>query len=200
MFFKSIFISVQHKYKKNLAYCCIDCKNVWAGLGFFAKMLSCQRLILIIWGESALEVEHENYAFILPVDEKYWNRLCQRRSAQTHVFIPKSQVAPLQAEKLLFYVIGAENKQVLGVADFLERITGDYLDLWEKFGGESCFESFEEYKAFASGKETLIYIRFTNFRQLSEPKPSEEVAEILGPLHRFNVIRYLDKESALRLM
>lgn len=150
--------------------------------------------------ESALEVEHENYAFILTVDEKYWNRLCQRKTAQTHVFILKSQVAPLQAEKLLFYVVSAEHKQILGVADFLERITGDFLDLWGKFGSESCFESFEEYKTFASGRETMTYIRFNNFRELSDPKTSEEVAEILGSLHRFNVVRYLDRESALRLV
>ncbi|MFA5366079.1 MAG: hypothetical protein WC325_12930 [Candidatus Bathyarchaeia archaeon] len=145
-------------------------------------------------------MEHENYAFILTVDEKYWNRLCQRKTAQTHVYIGKSQVAPLQAEKLLFYVIDNENKQVLGVADFLERITGDYLDLWERFGSESCFESIEEYKTFASGRETMTYIRFNNLRELSNPKPQEEAAKILGSLHRFNVVRYLDRVSALRLV
>jgi predicted transcriptional regulator len=147
-----------------------------------------------------LEVEHENYAFILPVDEKYWLRLCQRKTAKIHVFIRKSQVAPLQAKKLLFYVIGNESKTVLGVADFLELITGNYLNLWKRYGSESCFESFEEYKEFALDRETMTCIRFTNFHELNEPKSSEEVADILGPLHRFNVVRYLDKESALRLM
>ena len=147
-----------------------------------------------------MEVEHENYAFILPVDEKYWNRICQRKTEQAHVFILKSQVAPLQAQKLLFYVvIGTENKQVLGAADFLERITGNTMDLWEKYGSESCFESFEEYKEFALNRESLTYIRFNNFYEISEPKPSEDVAKILTPL-RFNVVRYLDRESALRLM
>lgn len=147
-----------------------------------------------------MEVEHENYAFILPVDEKYWNRICQRKTEQAHVFILKSQVAPLQAQKLLFYVvIGTENKQVLGAADFLERITGNTMDLWEKYGSESCFESFEEYKEFALNRESLTYIRFNNFYEISEPKPSEDVAKILAPL-RFNVVRYLDRESALRLM
>jgi hypothetical protein len=38
---------------------------------------------------------------------------------------------------------------MLGTANFLERLTGYYQDLWEKFGGESCFESFEQYKNFA---------------------------------------------------
>jgi len=44
-----------------------------------------------------------NYAYILTVDEKYWNRLCQRNSAQigTHVFIRKNQVAPKEAMQLV---------------------------------------------------------------------------------------------------
>jgi hypothetical protein len=53
---------------------------------------------------------------------------------------------PTEAEQLLFYV--TRKKQVLGTADFLERLTGNYEDLWEKFGSESCFETFEEYKSF----------------------------------------------------
>ena len=91
---------------------------------------------------------NEHHAFMLMVDEKYWNRLCQRNSAQMgkHVFIRKSQVAPKEADQLLFYV--TRRKQVLGVADFLERLVGNYEDLWEKFGSESCFETFEEYKSF----------------------------------------------------
>ena len=49
---------------------------------------------------------NEHYARILTVDEKYWNRLCQRNSAHmgTHVFIRKNRVAPTEAEQLLFYV------------------------------------------------------------------------------------------------
>jgi hypothetical protein len=48
----------------------------------------------------------ERYAFILTVDEKYWSRLCQRNNANIgiHVFIRKNQVAPKQAQLLLFYV------------------------------------------------------------------------------------------------
>jgi len=41
---------------------------------------------------------------------------------------------------------------VLGIADFVERSTGKYQELWEKFGGESCFESFDEYRDFLDGR------------------------------------------------
>lgn len=144
----------------------------------------------------------ERYAYVLSVDGKYWNRLCQRNKAAlgTHVFIRKSQVAPKQAGQLLFYVTGAKKKQILGVADFLERLTGNFEDLWQMFGGESCFESFEEYKTFAAGREMMTFIRFNNFRELSNPKSKEEVVRVLGSLHRFSVGKYLDKNSALCLV
>jgi predicted transcriptional regulator len=98
----------------------------------------------------------ERYAYILAVDEKYWNRLCQCNKATlgTHVFIRRSEVAPIQVKELLFYVTGNKKMQVLGSADFVERLTGNYEELWNKFGDESCFDSFEEYKTFAdAGKK-----------------------------------------------
>ena len=143
---------------------------------------------------------NEHYAYILTVDEKYWNRLCQRNSAQigTHVFIRKNQVAPKEVDQLLFYV--TRKKQVLGVADFLERLTGNYEDLWKKFGSESCFESFEEYKSFAGGREMMTFIRFTNFREIANPEPKENLVKVLGPLNRFGIGKHLDKERAMQLV
>ncbi len=145
-------------------------------------------------------MSNERYAYILMVDEKYWNRLCQRNNAQigTHVFIRKNQVAPKEVDQLLFYV--TRKKQVLGAADFLERLTGNYEDLWEKFGGESCFESFEEYKSFADGRLMMTFIRFSNFREIDNPKSKEEVSKVLGSLRGFGAGNYLDKETAMQLV
>src|SRR5208337_2648747 len=141
-----------------------------------------------------------NYAYILTVDEKYWNRLCQRNSARigTHVFIRKNQVAPKEAEQLLFYV--TRKKQILGAADFLERLTGNYEDLWEKFGSESCFESFEEYQSFADGRIMMTFIRFSNFREIDNPKSKEEVSKVLGSLRGFGAGNYLDNETVMQLV
>ena len=143
---------------------------------------------------------NEHYAYILTVDEKYWNRLCQRNSARigTHVFIRKNQVAPKEVDQLLFYV--TRKKQVLGVADFLERLTGNYEDLWKKFGSESCFESFEEYKSFAGGREMMTFIRFSNFREIANPKSKEEVSKVLGSLRGFGAGNYLDNETVMQLV
>ena len=142
----------------------------------------------------------ERYAYILTVDEKYWNRLCKRNqnALGTHVFIRKSQVAPKHVQQLLFYV--TKKSQILGVADFAERLKGNYLDLWEKFGDESCFDSIEEYKGFVDGRDMMTFIRFSNLKEIANPASKEELAKILGSLSRFRLGKYLDKQTALQLV
>jgi len=142
----------------------------------------------------------EHYAYILTLDEKYWNRLCQRNKdgMATHVFVRKSQVAPKQAQELLFYV--TKKSQVLGSADFLERLAGNYLELWEKFGGETCFESQDEFKAFVGGRDKVTFIRFSNLQEIDSPVPKEELTKMLGSLTQFRLGRYLDRETAARLV
>jgi predicted transcriptional regulator len=142
----------------------------------------------------------ERYAYILTIDEKYWNRLCQQNGAvsETHVFIRKNQVAPKQVELLLFYV--TKKRQILGTADFVERTIGNYEELWEKFGRESYFESFKEYENFAEGREMMTFIRFSNFNKIVDPKSKDELLKVLGSLQGFGTGKYLDKETAMQLV
>ena len=129
---------------------------------------------------------HERYAFILIADEKYWNMLCERNRASsgTYAFVRKSKVAPKAAQKLLFYV-KKPVMQVRGIADFIERLTGDSGELWLKHGAESCFETFEDYCAFAQGRTVMTFVRFKNFVQLETPKTTEATRSILGSLQGF---------------
>ena len=144
-------------------------------------------------------MENERYSFILTVDQKYWNRLRQRArlNSPINVFVRKNTVGPKKAQLLLFYV--TKKKQVLGSGDFVERATGNFDDLWQKFGSESCFESFEEYTDFADGRESMTFIRFRNFKEITDPKSKEETAEVLGSLRGFGAGKYLDKETAMKL-
>jgi predicted transcriptional regulator len=145
-------------------------------------------------------VKSERYAYVLTVDEKYWNRLCQgnENTFKTHVFIRKNQVAPKQVKLLLFYV--TKKRQILGTADFVERLTGNYEEFWEKFGRESYFESFQEYKDFAEGREMMTFIRFSNFKEIVDPKSKEELFKVLGTLQSFGAGKYLDEETAMQLV
>jgi predicted transcriptional regulator len=144
-------------------------------------------------------MESERYAFILISDEKYWNKLRERSSVNEgiHAFVRKNQVGPRETQKLLFYV-KRPVMQVLGTADFLERVTGDREELWRKYGAESCFESFDEYDAFAQGREKMTFVRFKNFRKLEDPKPVDILRTILGSLQGFRG-KYLSLENAKQL-
>ncbi len=144
------------------------------------------------------ECEHD--AYILSMDEKYWSKLCQRSSTNftTHIFVRKNHVAPKQVNQLFFYV--TKKKQILGTADFLERITGNSEELWKKYGNEGCFETYDEYKAFLNGRRIATFIRFNNFVEVANPKPKDELIEILGSIDRFGIGRYLDRETALLLV
>jgi predicted transcriptional regulator len=125
----------------------------------------------------------ERYAFILTANSKYWERLRNRNKIRNGIqaFVRKNQVAPKRAQILLFYVTKPV-MQVRGVADFIERLTGDSEDLWRKYGSESCFKTFEEYCDFAEGREMMTFVRFTNFVELENPKNREETKNILGSL------------------
>jgi predicted transcriptional regulator len=84
----------------------------------------------------------------------------------------------------LFYV-KKPVMQVQGIADFIERLTGDMGELWRKYGSESCFETFEEYCAFAEGRTKMTFVRFKNFVEIENPKTTEAVRSILGSLQGF---------------
>jgi predicted transcriptional regulator len=144
-------------------------------------------------------MKNERYAFILVADQKYWNKLCERSSANmaVHAFVRKNQVAPKATEKLLFYV-KKPVMQVLGAADFIERLTGPGEELWSKYGGETCFESFEEYCDFAQGRLEMTFVRFKNFAELENPKSTEATRNILGSLHGFRG-KYVNLETADQL-
>ncbi|MGA2385015.1 MAG: hypothetical protein ABSG33_00610 [Candidatus Bathyarchaeia archaeon] len=142
----------------------------------------------------------ERYAYMLIVDKKYWEAFLAKSKAapKAQAFVRRNQVGPKQVEKLLFYVTG--KKQVLGSADFLERLAGNFEDLWAKYGGESCFESFEEYKKFADDRLKMTFIRFSNLTETANPKPKEEVSKVLGSIRGFGAGRFLDKQTAMQLV
>ena len=89
---------------------------------------------------------NEHYAYMLTVDKKYWNRLCQRNSARigTHVFIRKNRVATQRSKTSYCFMLQEKSRFWALPEIFLSVLTGNYEDSWEKFGSESCFESFEE--------------------------------------------------------
>lgn len=140
-------------------------------------------------------MENLHYAFILVIDGEYWNRLCQsnRQGKEIRFFVRRSAVAPTQAKRLLFYV--EKRMQILGAADFAERIVGDAEELWDQFGAKSFFKSVDEYRAFVKDNKKMTFIRFEHFEELADPKPKETVVSALGSLVWFRP-RYVSQQTA----
>ena len=153
--------------------------------------------LIIFQGVVLVTLEPDSY--ILTVDEKYWNRLRQQKySSPIHSFVRRNKVGPKKVRQLLFYV--TKKKRVLGSADFVERLTESYENLWKEYSSETCFESFEEYKIFVDKREIVTFLRFCNFKEIANPKSKEEVANIVGSMRGFGAGKYLDQDTAIQLV
>lgn len=142
----------------------------------------------------------EHYGFILLSDEKWWDRLCERSSSnsQTHAFVRRNLVGPLETCKLLFYV-KRPAMQIRGIADFIERVVGNYEELWSKYGSETCLKSFEDYLDFLHGNRLVTFIRFTNFCVFEAPISMEKIKRVLGVLRIPRGGKYINREMLNQL-
>lgn len=143
---------------------------------------------------------NERYAYILLSEEKWWNRLCERNrnTNQIRVFVRRNRVGPLKTQKLLFYV-KKPIMQIRGVADFIERLAGDYKELWNTYGNETCLKTFDEYVIFLKGRKTATFIRFTNFHELDSPVSMKAISKVLGVLRIPRGGKYLNRETTNQL-
>jgi predicted transcriptional regulator len=143
----------------------------------------------------------ERYAFIILNIEKFWNRLCnQNRAGKTvHVFVRRGLVGPKNAKLLLFYVTHP-HKEIRGVGEFIERITGDTTDLWKTYGHESLLRSYEEYMDFMQGRRKATFIRFKNLRELSTPIRANVISQVTGIRRIPRMGKYITKEMAHQLI
>lgn len=145
-------------------------------------------------------MSNERYAYLLISNEKWWNRLCERNrsSDEIHVFVRRNRVGPLRTQKLLFYV-KKPIMQIRGVAAFVERLAGDYKELWGMHGDETYLKNFDEYVNFLKGRKTVTFIRFTNFCELENPISIKAISRVLGVLRIPRGGKYLNRETANQL-
>jgi len=144
---------------------------------------------------------NDYYAYILISDKKGWNRLCKRNrnGDGTRVFVRKNRVGPVETQKLFFY-IKKPIMQIRGVADFTERLAGDYKELWNTFGAETCFGKFAEYVSFLKGRQTVTFIRFKNFRELENPISLNVIRTAVGVARIPRGGKYLSYKTANELI
>lgn len=143
----------------------------------------------------------ERFAY-LPLEEgKWWSRRCGQNKARKifQAFARQGRVCFLSAELLFFYE-KHPTREVRGKAEFVERVTGDFEELWSKYGAEPVFESYKEYK-FLAGREKTTSILFENLQEFTQPMPGKCFLEKIGDgstLPRNG--KYLSKELASMLV
>lgn len=143
----------------------------------------------------------EKYAFLLMTDEKKWNSLCDRTKdgGAVHAFVRRSLVGPKTATLLLFYVKHPA-RQVKGVGEFIERVTGDAEKLWQRHGAETCFQSHSEYAEFMQDREKATFIRFKNLKQLQTPVAFGELAKKASIVRVPRSGKYLSQETVNQIL
>lgn len=123
----------------------------------------------------------EHYAYVLLEAEKWWNRrYSQRKAGKTQQsFVRHGKVGPLNTEQLFFYV-KHPIREIRGKAEFVERVVGKADELWNKYGAETVFESYDEYREFVDGREDITFIRFKNLQDLTQPVSAKAFLEKTG--------------------
>lgn len=143
----------------------------------------------------------ERHAYILVNNKKFWDRLSGRVAAgkKLYSFVRRGKVGPKNTELLFFYVTSPV-REIQGFGNFAERVVGDADELWEKYGGETCLKSHEEYKDFLQGRKKATFIRLKNLQRLSNPISENTVCEIAGIARMPRGGRYINRETANQLL
>jgi len=143
----------------------------------------------------------ERFAYILLSNEKWWNRICGQKSVgkTSHAFVRRGIVGPQRTELILFYVT-YPSKEIRGFGEFVERATGNARALWKNYGQETCLNSFEEYLAFLEGRTRVTFIRFRGLHLLDTPISANTISQITGINRMPRSGRYINKETAHRLI
>jgi predicted transcriptional regulator len=143
----------------------------------------------------------ERYAYILINAEKWWNRrISQNRTGKKiHAFVRRGTVGPKTARFVLFYV-KHPLREIRGIGEFIERIVGDVDELWNDYGHETVFKSYEEYLEFLQGRQKTTFIRLKNVRELSLPISMQTVLSLLGVSMMPRGGRYLSKEAFEKIL
>lgn len=138
----------------------------------------------------------EHYAYILINAERWWNRRLSQSKVgkKIHTFVRRDIVGPKKARYVLFYVKHPV-REIRGTGEFIERITGTADELWNDYGKETVFKSYEEYQKFLQGKIRTTFIRIKNVRELLVPIPLKRISGLLNVKRMPRGGKYLSKET-----
>jgi len=143
----------------------------------------------------------DRFGYILTIEEDYWNRFQRqiKNGKSIHAYVSSASFLRDDVKRIFFYSVRT-HKDILGCADFIERKVGDPVELWNKFGHETCFKSHDEYQKVARKSDKVIFIRFKNLHVGMETVPFEEASEILGLERMPQTGMYVNEAQAKQLI
>jgi predicted transcriptional regulator len=139
--------------------------------------------------------------FVLMTKEKWWNRFLSdyRKGKQTQAYVRKGVAPPKNASLILFYVTKPV-AEIAGHAEFVERVVGEPMEVWEKHGKETVLRSEREYMEFLEDKRQVSFIRFQNLSEARRTLPLVDILALLGLKRLARGGFYINKETAEKMV
>ncbi len=143
----------------------------------------------------------EKYAFVMMIQEKYWNGFQNRSRGgkNVHSYVQRGVAPPKNARLMLFYVAKPVG-EIAGHAEFIERKVGGADEMWKALGKESVLSSKDMYDEFLKDNNKTSFVRFKNLKEAAHPIALNNALVLLG-LKRFSRKGfYVDKDTAEKLI
>jgi hypothetical protein len=143
----------------------------------------------------------DRFGYVLTIEERYWNRFNRLNKAgkTTHAYVSSGDFLADDVKLIFFYSV-QPFKEILGFADFIQRLVGPPKELWDSYGSETCLNSYEEYVGLTWGKQKVTFIRFRNLSDTSKAVSFEQISGILQIERMPQVGMYAGKSQAEKLI
>ena len=143
----------------------------------------------------------QKYAFIMMTKEKWWSRFVSdnHQGKQIQSYIQKGVAPPKHASIILFYVTKPAGS-ICGYAEFIERVVGDTMEIWRKYGKESVLRTDKEYGEFVGDKLQVSFVRFQDLCEARYALSREVVLASRGTERLSRKGFYIDRETAQKFI
>jgi predicted transcriptional regulator len=143
----------------------------------------------------------KNTPSLLMIRDQWWREFLVRlhQGRQVHSYVRRGLAAPEKTSMILFYLTKPAG-EMAGYAEFVERITGDTDELWNRYGQETVLNSKEKYEEFIMDKSKVSFIRFKNLHVAVNPRQLDNILMLVGKKRLSRYGFYVDKEIADKLI
>jgi predicted transcriptional regulator len=140
---------------------------------------------------------NDNYAFVMMVREKWWVEFVRRHQEgeKVHSFVNRGAAPPRNTHVILFYVTKPV-RAIAGYANYVERVTGNPKELWNKYARESVLHSRDRFEEFIGNAQQASFVRFKDLNTDVNPISLSRILTFLGVKRLSRKGFYVDKDTS----